>query len=40
MSDGDVGVVDHLLHRMWWQGNNYNDIAFLKVIKELLDRIA
>ena len=32
--------VDHLLHGVWWHGNNCNDIAFLEAIKELLDWVA
>ena len=33
-------LVDHLLHRVWWHGNNFSDAAFLEVIEELLNQVA
>ena len=39
MLDGDGGLVDHLLHRVCWQGHSSDDVTFFEAIKELLDRI-
>ena len=33
-------LVDHLLYRVWWHGNDCSDAAFLEVIEELLNRVA
>ena len=35
-----MDLVDHLIHRIWWQGNDCYDVAFFEAIKELLGRVA
>ena len=30
--DGNVSLVDHLLHRIWWQENACNDVAFIEAM--------
>ena len=38
--DGDEGLVNHLLHCMWQQGNNGDGVAFLEVAEEFFNRVA
>ena len=37
--DGDEGLVNHLIHRVWWQGNDGDDSAFLGVVVEFFNRV-
>ena len=39
-ASSDKGIVNHLLHCVWWQGYNGNDVAFLEVVEEFFDRVA
>ena len=34
------GIVNPLLHRVWWQGNYRDDVAFLKVVGKFYDQVA
>ena len=40
MLDSNEGIVNHLLHCVWWQGNNGDDKTFFKVVKEFFNWVA
>ena len=38
--DRDEGFVNHLIHRIWRQGNDGDDVAFLKAVKKFFDQVS